>query len=103
MSALKVDQETVNQFGINKENDLDDLNKLGYCRAQRDEYTKVLWRERVELVIAKRQADSPDATIRAESSKNVLAKEMGIQQFVRAIGVLNELISELEPRVKATN
>lgn len=98
-SPLAIDAVTVKEFDIDKESDFEDEGKLAFCRAQRDEYLKVLWRERLELIIAKKQEESKDAGIRAESSKNVLTHELGIQQFVRAIKVLNVLVTELETKL----
>jgi len=95
-NPLKIDAETKKTFDITPEVDNEDVEKLGFCRAQRDEYRKMLWRERVELIIARRQAESKDQIVQIESAKNVMSHTSGIEQFVRAIKVLNELIAELE-------
>lgn len=99
-SPLKVDAETVKEFKIGSEADVDDVVKLGYCRTQLEEIKKALWRERTDLVIAQFQAENAeDDNIKIQHQQKVAEKRMLIKQFVRSVEVFDAFVKELAPKV----
>lgn len=95
-SPLKFDQETKKEFGIKDEFDLDPTSKLAFARTQRDEIIKVLWRERIDLMVAQAQVDSAaDETMKGNHQNKVTEKRLLITQFVRSLNTLTVLVDEL--------
>lgn len=103
-SPLKYDAERVKEFAITEAVDLDGVLKLSFVRTQFDEIKKMLWRERVDLILAEEQAklfaeQDKDEMVN-EAKKKILSYRSNIQGYVRSLNTLKTLKDELD---KATS
>lgn len=99
-SPLKLDAQTVKDFDIDADSDVEPEFKIGFARTQCEEIKKALWRERCDLVVAHYQVEqADDDNVKVQHQQKVAEKKMLIKQFVRTVKVYNELISELEATV----
>lgn len=99
-SPLKYDAERVKEFAISEAVDLDGVLKLGFVRTQFDEIKKMLWRERVDLILAEEQAklfaDLNKDEMVNEAKKKILSYRSNIQGYVRSLNTLKVLKDELD-------
>lgn len=94
-SPLAYDNELVKKYEI--DNDVEHEAKIGFVRSQLDQIKQALYRERVELIISEVQVEkAEDDIIRNQHQGKVGEHKLLIRQFVRSIGVLTELLDELE-------
>jgi hypothetical protein len=106
-SPLAEDEKLVKEFGIgiNESGDLDALYKLGYVRAQIDEFKKVMFRNRVDAVISQDLIERCDKDnnieLGNEARKNLANYRNVIKQMNGAVEVMEKFKSELEPLVTA--
>lgn len=97
-SPLEYDAKIVKEFKI--EHDLDPEAKLGFVRAQLEQITQALYRERVELLISQTQVDgATDEVMRSQHNGKLTEHRLMIGQFVRSISVLTVLLDELTQSV----
>lgn len=97
---LEQDAKVLKEFGIDTASDLEDEMKIGHVRSQVDEFKKVLWRERVELLISLRQVEkATDDIIKNQHQGKVSERRLMIKQFTHSVEVLTELLHELESKV----
>lgn len=97
-NPLKYDEDIAEEFGIDdsKSEILDPVYKIAYVRAQLEEISKFLYRERVELILGQTQADSKDELIASKGAQRVTEHRNNIKQVVKSINVLKELLNELQ-------
>lgn len=95
-SPLSQDKETVKEFELKPYHDLPTDQKLAFLQAQRQELLNGVWRERVNVLHARRlQADSNEA-MAAKGNNNIVEHKHMVRQFAGGIDTIDALIKELE-------
>lgn len=99
-SPSKYDAERVKEFAIDAGIDLDDVLKLSFVRSQFDEIRKMLFRERVDLILAEEQAklfaEKDKEEMVNEAKKKILSYRSNIEGYVRSLKTLKVLKDELD-------
>lgn len=99
-SPLEIDKDTVKEFAIKPEHDLNTGQKLIFLNAQKNEMQTVLWRNRMDLIIAMNQVEDLNKQgkeeLAGEHAKNVLTYRSTIKQLVLSVTIINKLIKEVE-------
>lgn len=95
-SPLEYDAKIKKEFGIDDSIEIDNVIKLAYTRAQIEELQKMLWRQRVELIMAEEQVKSSDPVVSNNALPKLMEYKFTIKQFVTSIKVLTALKDELE-------
>lgn len=97
-SPLEYDQKIVKEFSIDDESNevLEPVYKIAYVRSQLEEVSKILYRTRVELILAQMQADSKDELIASKGASMITENRHNIKQLVMSLGVLKQLLDELQ-------
>lgn len=94
-SPLELDNAVVKEFGITPEVDQDLVFKLAYVRSQKEEIKKMLWRERVDLILAENQVNSDIELIADKGRQLKTEKRNNIRQIVGSLERLMVLEDEL--------
>lgn len=97
-SPLKYDNDIVKEFGIDDEKieALEPVYKIAYVRSQLEETSKILYRARVELILAQVQADSEDELIASKGKGLVSENRHNIKQLNKSVIMLQQLLDELQ-------
>lgn len=98
-SPLEDDAKIVKEFSIKAEHEMDDVWKVSYVRSQLEEIKKFLWRERTELLMAEGQAKNSVEELAAKARTDVATHRSTIKGVLLSIGVLNDLLKELEAKL----
>lgn len=100
-SPITTDNELVKEFGIPASADLDPIFKLGYVRAQIDEFKKVLYRNRVDAVISlgliENASKAGKDELEGKLRENLANYRNVIRQMAQSLEIMEKLKSELEP------
>lgn len=95
-SPLKYDEALKSELGVTKDIELSDVEKLGYVRSQFDEIKKLLFRERLELMMAEAQTKSDLEAFAADAKSKVAQHRTQIKNIILTLGVVKSFVGELE-------
>jgi hypothetical protein len=102
-SPLQADRDLAKEFGIDEETDLEPVFKLGYVRAQIDEFKKVIYRNRVDALISLNLIElsqkAKDEAMESKARENLTNYRNVIKQMTGAVELMEQLKNELEPLV----
>lgn len=94
-NPLGVDKETVKEFSIPAEADVSPVMKLGFLQSQLEELQAQVWRERVNVVHARRLQQSPIEALRMKGNNNIMEHKNLVQQFTGGILMTRRMIEQL--------
>lgn len=95
-SPLSEDKETVKEFSLKDYHELPNDQKLAFLQAQRQELLAGVWRERVNVLHAKRLQRDEDEAMRTKGNNNIMEHKRMVRQFAGGIDTVDALIKELE-------
>lgn len=95
-SPLSEDKETVKEFNLTGVHELPKDQKLAFLQAQRQELLAGVWRERVNVLHAKRLQTDTDEAMRTKGNNNIMEHKRMVRQFAGGIDTVDALIKELE-------
>lgn len=95
-SPLTIDQGVVSEFGITEDIDLPKMHKIAYVKAQIDEMKKMLFRERVDIILSTKLTENENEGLSTQGRTKLLEKRTNTRQFAQALEVLNGYLKELE-------
>lgn len=95
-SPLSEDQETVKEFDLRDYHDLPKDQKLAFLQAQLTELRNGVWRERVNVLHARRLQRDSDEAMSTKGNSNILEHKRMVRQFSGGIDTVKTLIEELE-------
>lgn len=105
-SPLSADKELLAEFDIAEESDLELVQKVGYVRAQIDEFKKAMYRNRVDALISmdleERATKAKDELLANKARENLTNYRNFIKQTSGALKFLEHLLNELEAILPAT-
>lgn len=90
---LAVDKETVAEFGITDE--LSPVRKLGFLQAQLEEFETQAWRERVNVVHARRLQQSDIEALRLKGTSNLAEHKNTVARLSEGITMTKRFIEQL--------
>lgn len=93
---LDIDKDACEKFGINERSDLEIAHKIAFVQAQIEEMKRVLWRNRIDLMISVNLSKDDNEMLAAKGQENVTRYKNDIKNFVIALNALNELLDELK-------
>jgi len=105
-SPLATDKDLVKEFKIPESADLETVFKVGYVRAQIDEFKKVLYRNRVDAVITlglidnAKKADKDE--LEGKLRENLSNYRNVIRQMTQSLVIMETLLDELQALPGAT-
>lgn len=94
-SPLKIDQENVKRFKLDAKHDPSPQQKISFLQNQLSEIHSQYWRERVNLVHAKRLQESDLPALKIKGNNNIIEHENSVQQLYGAIVQIKQFIEEL--------
>lgn len=98
-SPLQADKDLIKEFDIDEASDLQSVFKLGYVRAQIDEFKKAMYRNRVDALISMdlmdRAQKAKDEALEAKAKENLMNYRNFIKQTAGALKFLEQLVNEL--------
>lgn len=95
-SPLSEDKETVKEFNLKDYHELPKDQKLAFLQAQRQELLNGIWRERVNVIHARRLQRDDNETLRNKGNNNITEHKHTVRQFAGGVDTINKLIEELE-------
>lgn len=95
-SPLSEDKETVREFGLKDYHELPDDRKIGFLQSQREELLAGIWRERVNVLHARRLQRDDNEVLRNRGLQNIHEHKNTIKQFAGGVDTIDALIKELE-------
>jgi hypothetical protein len=95
-SPLAIDNELIKEFVITSDVDLSTDLKLAFLKAQEEEFKKVIWRNRMDLVLSKKLQESNDERLAEKGRQNAVEYRTTIKQLVGAVETIQQFIKELE-------
>jgi hypothetical protein len=104
-NPLAVDKETVEEFKIPAEADVPPVMKLGFLQGQLEELQHQSWRERVNIVHARRLQQSDVEALRLKGNNNLSEHKNSVKQFADGILMIKRMIEQLReeyPELKAS-
>lgn len=95
-SPLSQDKEIVKEFNLTGVHELPTDQKLAFLQAQRQELLNGVWRERVNVLHAKRLQNDDNEAMRTKGNNNIVEHKHMVRQFAGGIDTIDALIKELE-------
>ena len=95
-SPLSQDKETAKEFKLSEVHELPKDQKLAFLQSQRQELLNGVWRERVNVLHARRLIEDENETMRNRGLNNITEHKHTLRQFAGGIDTLDALIKELE-------
>lgn len=96
LTPLEIDQIITKEFGITPDIDISVDQKLLFIKTQIDEIQRVLWRERVDIVLSTELVNSGDEALAEKGRQTRHEKRHNAKQFTRAIKTLIQYHDQLE-------
>lgn len=94
-NPLAVDDATVKEFGITDETEISPIKKLGFLQAQLEELEAQCWRNRVDIIHAKRLQQSDIEALKDKGFRNMSEHKNTVKQFTDGIRMIKRLITQL--------
>ncbi len=94
-NPLAVDKETVKEFNIPAEAEPTPFRKLAFLQAQLEELESQAWRERVNVIHARRLQQSDKEALRLKGNNNLSEHKNTVAQFTDGIIMVKKLIEQL--------
>lgn len=92
-NPLGVDKETVAEFGI--KDDISPVKKLGFLQAQLEEFEGQEWRERVNVIHARRLQQSDIEALRLKGTSNLSEHKNTVARLAEGTVMTKRLIEQL--------
>jgi hypothetical protein len=90
---LGVDKETLVEFGI--EDDISPVEKLSFLQAQLGEFRQQAWRERVNVIHARRLQQSDIEALRLKGTSNLSEHKNTVARLAEGSVMTKKLIEQL--------
>ena len=95
-NPLFEDSAIAEEFGIKEVHDIPKDQKLAYIQAQLGELKQMAWRERVNILHAKRLQKSDIQALAMKGNSNIVEHSNSLKQFLGAIEMLATLQEQME-------
>lgn len=95
-SPKQIDDEVVEEFGITPEIDLNTEFKIAYLKAQIEEFKKMLFRSRVDIILSEKLMTSEVEALAEKGRTNRTENRHNAKQFARGLETLNQYLKELD-------
>ena len=95
-SPLSEDKQTVKEFNLKDYHELPKDQKLHFLQAQRQELLNGVWRERVNVLHAKRLQQDENEAMRTKGNNNIVEHKHMVRQFAGGLDTIKALLEELE-------
>lgn len=86
LSPLELDSELIEKYGIIE--DLDIETKLLLVNAQIDEFRKVMFRNRIDIVLSQNLINSPDEGLASKGTENDRTYRFTVKQMAQGLRTL---------------
>jgi hypothetical protein len=97
-NPLGVDEETVKEFNIPPEADPSPVRKLAFLQGQLEELEAQAWRERVNIVHARRLQQSDLEALRDKGFRNMAEHKNTVKQFTDGMVMIRRMITQLREK-----
>lgn len=98
LDPLGIDEETVKEFNIPAEADVPAIRKLAFLQGQLEELEAQVWRERVNVVHARRLQQSDVEALRLKGNNNLAEHKNLVKQFTDGIVMIKRMIEQLREK-----
>jgi hypothetical protein len=95
LDPLSIDKQTVEEFKIPAEADVSPVKKMSFLQAQLEELEAQSWRERVNVIHARRLQQSDTEALRLKGNNNLSEHKNTVKQFTEGIVMTKRLIEQL--------
>ncbi len=94
-NPLAIDKETIKKLGITEDIDLSPVQKLSFLQDQLSEMKVIMWRSRVDIIHAKRLAQSDTQALRNKGLQRETEHQNEVEQFLGGARMLVKMIEQL--------
>lgn len=100
-TPLEVDEALVKDLDIKPETELTAPEKLAFLDAQIGEMKKMVWRERIDIILSNKLSQSTDKAVANQAKNKINEHTMTLEQFLGSIETLTQLKDEMSGQVSS--